>query len=129
VRVWSLLIFCARATRGRGLPSLDARSGRSISLHPQRENKRAWREHVYRSMRAVETTPAASLNAGMGEGLSSGSRWTCTVRGHLLSSKEVEGRNTWRTASSSMIIQESYVPNKTVKKETKLTQAEAHCSM
>jgi len=33
-RGWSLLISCARATRGRGLPSLDARSGRSISPHP-----------------------------------------------------------------------------------------------
>jgi hypothetical protein len=32
---WSLMIFCARATRGRGLPSLDARSGRSISPHPR----------------------------------------------------------------------------------------------
>jgi hypothetical protein len=44
---WSLMIFYARATRGRpstqlgtlslskgGLPSLDARSRRSISLHP-----------------------------------------------------------------------------------------------
>jgi hypothetical protein len=31
---WSLMIFCARATRGRRLPSLDARSGRSISPHP-----------------------------------------------------------------------------------------------
>jgi putative transcriptional regulator len=31
---WSLMIFRARATRGRGLPSLDARSGRSISPHP-----------------------------------------------------------------------------------------------
>ena len=31
---WSLMIFCARATRGRGLPSLDARNGRSISPHP-----------------------------------------------------------------------------------------------
>src|SRR6266850_1509181 len=50
---WSLMIFCARATRGRGLPSLDARSGRSVSLHPWRENKQAWREHTYRSMRAV----------------------------------------------------------------------------
>jgi len=28
------MIFCARATRGRGLPSLDARSGRSVSPHP-----------------------------------------------------------------------------------------------
>jgi len=33
-RGWSLMIFCARATRGRRLPSLDARSGRSISPHP-----------------------------------------------------------------------------------------------
>ena len=33
-RGWKLMIFCARATRGRGLPSLDARSGRSISPHP-----------------------------------------------------------------------------------------------
>jgi hypothetical protein len=32
-RGWSLMIFCARATRGRGLPSLDARSGRSIRPH------------------------------------------------------------------------------------------------
>jgi len=31
------MIFCARATRGRGLPSLDARSGRPISPHPWRE--------------------------------------------------------------------------------------------
>ena len=30
---WSLMIFYARATRGRGLPSLDARSGKSISPH------------------------------------------------------------------------------------------------
>ena len=51
---WSLMIFCARGTRGRGLPSLDARSGRSISPHSQRENKRAWREHAYRSTRAVK---------------------------------------------------------------------------
>ena len=33
-RGWSLMIFCARATRGRRRPSLDARSGRSISPHP-----------------------------------------------------------------------------------------------
>jgi len=38
------MIFCARATRGRGLPSLDARSGRSISPHPWRDNEQAWRE-------------------------------------------------------------------------------------
>jgi len=32
--------------------SFDARSGRSISPHPRRDNERAWREHLYRSMRA-----------------------------------------------------------------------------
>ena len=37
------MIFCARATRGRGLPSLDARSGRPISPHPWKENERVWR--------------------------------------------------------------------------------------
>ena len=30
-REWRLLISCARATRGLGRPSLDARSGRSIA--------------------------------------------------------------------------------------------------
>ena len=34
VRGWGLMIFCARATRGRRLPSLDARNGRSISPTP-----------------------------------------------------------------------------------------------
>ena len=33
-RGWRLMIFCARATRGLRRPSLDARSGRSISPHP-----------------------------------------------------------------------------------------------
>ena len=33
---------------------MDARSGRSISPHPWRDNEQAWKEHVYRSMRAVE---------------------------------------------------------------------------
>ena len=37
-RGWSLMIFHARATRGRGLPSLDARSRRSLSPHPLRED-------------------------------------------------------------------------------------------
>ena len=32
----------------------EARSGRSISPHPQRRNEQAWREHVYRPMRAVK---------------------------------------------------------------------------
>ena len=30
-----LMIFCARATRGRGLPSLDARSEALSVLHPE----------------------------------------------------------------------------------------------
>jgi hypothetical protein len=33
------MIFCARATRGRGLPSLNARSGRSIRLHPLKSER------------------------------------------------------------------------------------------
>ena len=33
-RGWELMIFCARATRGLRRPSLDARSGSSISPHP-----------------------------------------------------------------------------------------------
>src|SRR5262245_39070235 len=33
---------CARATRGLGRPSLDARSRRSIRPHPCRGNKQAW---------------------------------------------------------------------------------------
>ena len=60
-RGWSLMIFCARATRGLRRPSLDARSGRSISPHPWRENERAWKEHVYRSTRAVEPHLATPL--------------------------------------------------------------------
>ena len=43
-RGWSLMLFCARATRGRGLPSLDARSGRSISPHPRRDNEEVLRD-------------------------------------------------------------------------------------
>ena len=31
------MIFCARATRGLRRPSVDARSGRSIKPHPERE--------------------------------------------------------------------------------------------
>jgi hypothetical protein len=54
------MVFCARGTRTIGMCSFDARSGRSISPHPQRENKRAWREHVYRSMRAVKASLGCS---------------------------------------------------------------------
>ncbi len=48
------MIFFARATRGLRRPSLDARSRRSISPHPWRDNKQARKEHVYHSMRAVK---------------------------------------------------------------------------
>ena len=48
------MIFCARATRGLRRPSLDARSGRSISPHPLGDNEQALREHIYRSMRAFK---------------------------------------------------------------------------
>ena len=45
-RGWSLMIFCARATRGRRLPSLDARSGRSIMRAiPEEIDEQAWKEH------------------------------------------------------------------------------------
>ena len=54
---WSLMIFCARATRGLRRPSLDARSGRSISPHPLRGDERAWREHY----------KACSFNARIGK--------------------------------------------------------------
>jgi hypothetical protein len=37
---WSLMIFCARATRGLERPSLDARSGRSVSPHPRRKTSK-----------------------------------------------------------------------------------------
>jgi hypothetical protein len=37
------MIFCARATRGLRRPSLDARSGRSISHHPQERTRRLGR--------------------------------------------------------------------------------------
>ena len=63
----SLMIFCARATRGLRRPSLDARSGRSISPHPWRENEQAWKEHVYRSMRAVKGSLSHSLELRFGE--------------------------------------------------------------
>ena len=39
------MIFCARATRGLRKPSLDTRSGRSISPHPWRDNEQAWKDH------------------------------------------------------------------------------------
>ena len=48
------MIFCARATRGLRRPSFDARSGRSVSPHPWKANKQAWRQHMCRSMRAVK---------------------------------------------------------------------------
>ena len=48
----------ARATRGLRRPSLDARSGRSISPHPLKNNERAWREHLdgCRSEREIQAS-------------------------------------------------------------------------
>jgi len=52
------MIFCARATRGFRKPSLDARSGRSISPHPWKNNERAWKGRLLsRSTRAIEDQP------------------------------------------------------------------------
>ena len=66
-REWSLMIFCARATRGLRRPSLGllARLGVPVggrvrklravedqSAPPLERNKQAWREHIYRPMRA-----------------------------------------------------------------------------
>jgi hypothetical protein len=39
----------------------SARSGRSISPHPWGDNEQAWREHLYRSMPAVEGNLGRSL--------------------------------------------------------------------
>ena len=52
------MIFCARATRGLGRPSLDARSGSSISPHPWRETERVWRDET-----GVARCPSCSQNA------------------------------------------------------------------
>ena len=52
------MISCARATRGLGRPSLDARSGRSIRPHPRRENERAWKNHS-----SDKTTDASSRSS------------------------------------------------------------------
>ena len=43
---WSLMIFCARATRGRRLPSLDARNRGSTRLPYEEKHERAWKDHV-----------------------------------------------------------------------------------
>jgi hypothetical protein len=62
-REWSLMIFCARATRGLRRPSLDARSGRSISPHHWRSNEQAQEEHYrnvlvrYAQEREASATP------------------------------------------------------------------------
>ena len=73
VRGWGLMIFCARATRGRRLPSLDARNGRSFSTHPSRDNEQAWKGQLYRSMRAVEDLgDVGGLRLEVGGGLGKG---------------------------------------------------------
>jgi hypothetical protein len=52
------MIFCARATRGLRRPSLDARSGRSISPHPWRDN-----EGSFERGERVARCPPCSQNA------------------------------------------------------------------
>ena len=46
------MIFCARATRGLRRPSLDARRGRSIRLHPQRETSELGKSMYFVGRRA-----------------------------------------------------------------------------
>ena len=70
----------ARATRGFRKPSLDARSRSSISPHPRRGNEQAWREYLYRSMRAVRDglpTPSGESEE------SEDPRWTRAVKASL----------------------------------------------
>ena len=67
------MIFCARATRGLGKPSLDARSGRSISPYPSRETSElggdgkeqpgALLAHGTRTIRMSSTGTRARLGA------------------------------------------------------------------
>ena len=42
---WAKRFLCSRNARPEK-DSLDARSGRLISLHPWRDNERAWRDHL-----------------------------------------------------------------------------------
>jgi hypothetical protein len=98
------MIFCARATRGRGLPSLDARSGRSISPHLWRENEQAWKEHTYRSMRAVKHSPAAPLRAKWGNRRRMG-EWSvgllCSRNAHAW--KVLVGRAQWEAKQATLL--------------------------
>ena len=43
----------------------DVRSGRPIRPHPWRDNEQAWKEHVYRSMRAVEVASSTPFKGGI----------------------------------------------------------------
>jgi hypothetical protein len=99
------MLSCARATRGLrkdGMGSLvvlllaerarseGARSTRALEDQPGYPIKRKtsdlgriiWMD-VGRSMREVETTPAASLNTGAGEELSSGLVWPASLVPHV----------------------------------------------
>ena len=74
---WSLMIFCAPRNARSQTPLARAngtsrrasgwagekvaRKVRSISPHPRRETKRAWRDHVYRPIRAVKGSLSLSL--------------------------------------------------------------------
>jgi hypothetical protein len=61
-------LLCSRNARPE--KALVGRAQWKISQPPSLEkNERAWREHVYSSMRAMETTPAASPDTGTGQAL------------------------------------------------------------
>ena len=47
--------------------SLDGRSGTNIGAIPRERNKQAWKEHVYRSMRAGKDTLAIPLIGWMSQ--------------------------------------------------------------
>jgi len=59
-----MLLFCARATRGRGLPSLDARSGRSAPIPRERTSKLGRTMLVTRYGLACETARLGALGLG-----------------------------------------------------------------
>ena len=49
------MVSYARATRGLRRPSLNARSGSSISPHPQRDNEQAWRDRLKVLVRCAQS--------------------------------------------------------------------------
>ncbi len=84
-RGWSLMIFCARATRGLRRPSLDARNRRSISPHPFEEKMNELeKDHFeiwHRPMRAVKDSPATPCP---NRGLSLNTRYSSSDKATVL---------------------------------------------